>query len=753
MGAKGFRKALPALALLLLLSVVCILIYFTHMNRETLYISHESGIYSGSFDLAFRHFKKGTVFYTTNGHIPEPDTEGTYAYTGPIRLECKEETTTYSFQICCLYDDGTQSEVYRRDYILDPDGAGRFTTTYVVSIAGNEEELFGDEAGIFVRGNRFYEYMEEHPETNVLGDVVPANYHEDIEVPVHAAIFTKDGTQIIDQNCGVKIYGNATRQHNQKSFRLYARYEYDKVNEFSYPFFEDICTQNGKEPIANWQRLSFHNAGTDHDFGYIRSELVDDLARQSGFEDAMGAESVTVYINGKYQGVYWLQNTFDDRYFKEKYGDYNGEMAVCEGTLSVMDVNEAKTDTELQTCKDYNEFVEWIDGADLSDDTNWQRVCDTIDVENFAHYFAIEYYTGNLDWPQNNVKVYRYMCAEGEDYQEGTVFDGRYRFLLFDMDYSFGLFFLDMHGHNVSTQRLKGFMTTDSNATLFRAMMQREEFKDMFSGKVMYLMNEICTRDNVSEKMYNLNVMRYDELKYMIEETTILQGSIWEPWGVGLGGMSDTEAEWGEILTYVEQRPLYIIQELQNELQYGDAYSLSVFTGEGEVLINGMSVGEVYSGSWLEGIPLEVTCSLPVGKTVKGYLINGDYADGSVYRLTHIDGELSGAEIAIQPVIETVDVQSLTVSSYHISDSQDWVVLYNNGTVVLNLSEYALADSEETLSNATLPAMELQPGEKIKVYGKHYTGEMEEKSVQMNFAWNDEEQIYLYHETTGLQTY
>ena len=416
MRKKGVFGALPAIVLLSLCSLVGLILYNIGNHEDSVFISHESGIYSESFELSIKCMKPGKIVYTMNGEKPVLDNENILEYTKPLLLECKEETTTYSFQICCFFSDGTQSEVYKRDFILDLNGKERFTTTYVVSIVGDESKLCGDEEGIFVRGNRFYEYVEQNPDANPLEIKIPANYYVDTEVPVHAAIFTNDGKQIVDQNCGIKIYGFATRQHNQKSFKLCARYDYDDTNEFKYPFFSNIYSKNGNYLIDEWQRLAFHNSGTDHDQAYVRTELIERLAAQAGVDDILDSESVTVYINGKYQGVYWLQNTYDDKYFKEKYGNYLGEMVVCEGTLNCMDVNETSDISQEKFCQDYNEFCEWMRTADMTDDDNWEKVCSTIDIENFAQYFAIQYYIGNLDWPDNNVKVYRYKCAEGEFY-------------------------------------------------------------------------------------------------------------------------------------------------------------------------------------------------------------------------------------------------------------------------------------------------------------------------------------------------
>ena len=750
MKRNGFKRALPLLLMLLAVTAMGVSIYIVNTNKEALVISHESGMYSDSFDLKIHSMRRGTILYTTDGHTPDKEYENVKEYDGPIELICGEDTSTYSFQVCCYYPDGSSSEVYRRDYILDPEGVLRFTTNYVVSITGNEEALFGDEAGIFVRGSQYYEYLEEYPDHNVLGTAIPANYLADIEVPVHAAIFKKGGEQIIDQNCGIKIYGNMTRQHNQKSFRLYARYDYDSVNEFSYPFFPDLYSDVDGTVIDEYQRLSFHNSGNDNDYGYIRTELTGKLARNVGFPDTLTAESVTVYINGKYQGVYWLQNTFDDRYFKEKYGDYEGEMVTAYG--GVCDVYVGEVDSPPHVVADeYNAFCDWVATADMSNDENWKRVCDTIDINNFAQYFAIQYYTGNFDWPHCNVKVFRYMAADGETYTEDGVFDGRYRYLLFDTDYSFGLLFLDIHGPTVRMERLHNYINNTEVTGLFGACVQREEFRNLFVGYVLAMMNETFTQDNVSQVMYEYNLTRYDELRYMIEETDLLKESIWKAWGVGEGGMEDTEVEWGEVVTYAAERPAVVINELQRELDCGPALALNVsLQEEGSIYLGNINVGKVFSGTWMENVLVNIYCELPAGMKVEGYYVNGTYIEGEELNIypTEIAGALQG--LKIEPVISYEEVGDLVIDSYHTDDSMDYIILRNNGTASVLLSEYSITDDSSDYSKGHLSTFELEPGETFTVYGEKYTDAMDENSVQVPFSWNDEEKIYLYHQTMGV---
>ena len=134
----------------------------------------------------------GTILYTTNGEMPTIHNGNAREYTEPIFLPVGEDTTAYSIKFICIYPNKTFSEVYTRDYIIEQNPE-RFTTTYILSLTGSEEALLGYEHGIFVRGRSFDEYMAANPDVDVLGTIIPANYLSDIELPVHAAIFAKDG--------------------------------------------------------------------------------------------------------------------------------------------------------------------------------------------------------------------------------------------------------------------------------------------------------------------------------------------------------------------------------------------------------------------------------------------------------------------------------------------------------------------------------------------------------------------------------
>ena len=744
---KGIRLALPMLFLLTLVSVAGVLFYAYFMQRKTVVISHDSGIYHDAIEVSVETTRTATILYTMNGETPTLDNPNAREYTEPIFLPLGEDTSTYSIKFICIYMDRTFSEVYTRDYIIE-ENPERFTTDYVVSITGYEDSLLGYEEGIFVRGRQYDEFMAANPDVDTLGTVIPANYLSDKEVHVHAAIFTKDGTPVINQNCGVKIYGNITRAKNQKSFRLIARTVYDGVNEFTYPLLPNLVSDNTNTVIDEFQRLSLHNSGNDHGYGFVRTQLIGELARRAGFPDVLVSESATVYVNGVYQGVYWLQNTFDDRYFKEKYGEYNGEIVVCEGTLSKMAQENVENEYEQAAADDYNEFCAWIQDADLQDEENWKRVCDTIDLNNLAQYMAIEYFVDNSDWPNNNVKVYRYACAEGEEYQEGSVRDGRYRYLLYDTDYGMGLKFLGWYGGDVESRRLETLVEIDNNAILFCCLLNRQEFKDLFVNALLCIMNESFSLEEVAPILEEFNEKRYEELRYMVEDTTLLKDSLWES---DDNGMMDIEWEWAEIRYFAENRYKTVVSELDEKWKYGDMVDVAVSLSEqGNIKIGGLDVGQDFDGYWLENCPMEIACETSPGVVITGYNVNSQYAEGTVLNILPKEWAKQGEKIVIEPVVQVNLVESLHIHSYDIDGSDDYVILENNGQTEVLLSDYYITDSKDELSKGSLSEVILQPGEQFIIYGAKYSGECEENSIRLPFSWNGEETVLLVHHSKGI---
>lgn len=745
MKKKGIFRALPVLVMLSIVSAGLIFLSWFYQNKDIVIISHDSGIYTDSFRLSMNTLQPSVIYYTLDGSTPDASGANTHIYSEPIEISMQEETEVYSLQIQCAFEDGQYSPVYTREFIMEKAGVSRYTTQYIVSITGEEEDLLGYEHGIFVRGRQFDEYLAANPDVDITSEVIPANYYSNEEVPVHVTVFSKEGQEIISKNCGVRIYGNVTRAKNQKSFRLYARDIYDGVNEFLYPFFPELVSEETNQVMDEYQRISFHNSGNDNGYAFVRTALVGRLAARAGYPDVLHSESAVVYINGTYQGMYWLQNTYDDKYFKEKYGDYTGEMVVCEGELNRM--LSAKEDTlSNQNCiEEYNAFCQWAREADLSLDENWEIVNNTIDVSNFAKYIAIEYYIGNIDWPANNVKVYRYVSEEG--YEEGTVFDGKYRYLLYDTDYGFGLKFQDQFGYDASSWRLRELCDIQEENSLFACLMQRQEFREEFINTVLVFSQETFAADSVSEALAELCAQKDAELQYAYSQTELYKNSIWESDDRSFAHVAKGHEY---ILEYAQERPDVVLQEMQNVLDTGDAVEVHMSMEEaGTFQIGNMEVGNTYQGYCYEKIPMTITCLMPAGVYVTGYYVGDEYIEGETLQLDPSRWTGKGNVLNIYPVVEHHPEEQLCILEYDIDGSEDYIILGNTGNVALQLSDYAISDSMET-SKGRLPDKTLNPGDTFYVYGRRYTGEMKENGTMVSFSWNDEEPVILTNKYRGI---
>lgn len=718
-------------------------------SQNCLKIFPDSGFYSGDVTVEVKiPSGGGPIYYTVDGRPPLENGSNVKEYTDPIVLHANAEGSAYSLLFFQKSDNGSVLEWEERNYLVL--GEDRFPEAdYVICVQGDEEALFGYEEGIFVRGRRWDEYVAENPDINPRYVLIPANYYEDKEIPVHATIYTGKGDTIVSQECGIKIYGRAARAQNQKSFRLIARYDYDQKNEFSYPFFERLISDKTGDVIQNYQRLSFHNAGQDNGYAFIRNALCNELAGQAGFPDVLTSRSAAVYINGRYQGIYWLENTYDDRYFNEKYGIYQGEMVVCGENMTQMTVSEEQDYLENVCAEEYNFFCTWLREADVNDSLVWKRITETIDVDNLLRYVAIEYYINNYDWPNTNVKVYRYVPEEGEEYQEGTVFDGRYRYLLYDLDYGMGLIFEGWIGRDAYTEVLKDLCDPSQYAMVFAKVMERKECRDAFISEVINLGNISFSKDNVDRTLEELNNSRWNELKYMMEETDILKDSLWSS---DDNSIENVNEELQSIRRFAEDRRARVLTEMMYTWECGALFQVETEdSGEAEVYINGQPVLE--DNWYFAGIPIRISAKAMGGIEVKGYEVNGKYVEGDVVELSANEYLKEDEKLKIVPQYEYVEMESLSIRSFSIRGTQDRIILENTGSVSIHLEDYFLSDSSEKLFRGRLPNVILQPGETITVYGRKYEGEMKEGSFQMDFSWDKEEPVILSHLVEGMVEY
>lgn len=713
------------------------------VQSKKLSVSLESGFYTQSQVVKATAKKGTTIYYTDN--CEEPNKDNSHLYTEPITIPVTDEEQVYVYRFKAYYKDGTESDVITRVYFVGSQVDGRYTTN-VLHITGDPEELYGYEEGIFALGKRYDEYMAANPGAEY-GPDIDANFFlkgEEYERAVHIEYFDSEGNSLLDMNGGIRVHGALTRLKNQKSFRLYARKEYDEQNEFDYPVLSGLISEETGTVAKQHKRLVVRNAGNDNGYAFIRSELVARLASEAGFPDVTQAEPVCVYINGTYQGIYWIENTFDAQYFENRYGEYTGEFVVLEGgdPIKVADEDE----TTQQYVEEYNRLYAEFAAMDMTVDANYEALQQVLDVENYLQYFVIQNYVGNMDWPDNNVKVYRYVAADGK-YTENSVFDGRYRQILYDADYGFGI--LDFLGYNAWTHLLP---TIYEQAPLFAALMEREDCRAIFINETCDLMNGAMSAEHVSEVLEQMHEERAEELYYMLEETNILEGS-WG-WEEDISTHYDiVEESCADIRRFAEERPTHVLNDMIDcfGLDAAQAYTLTLTKDcYSQVQINSLCVEDAeFVGVYMGNVPVDITPVLAKNEVFAYWMVNGEKQEEETVQLTTQD--IVNAEITVELVVEEVEEPVLQIAAVRAKGKSDYIELINLSKEPISTQGYFLSDSED-LYQYSLPNMTIQPGEVRRFYGKNSTDIESLNQLSLNFNIKQGETVSLTHVYDTLET-
>ena len=225
---------------------------------------------------------------------------------------------------------------------------------------------------------------------------------------------------ILQQNIGIRVKGAATRNYPQKSFNIYARKKYGK-STFETDILKNNYYINGKK-ISSYKSLTIRSV-------YDDTRLRDILGRDlfSIREDLTSAEMepIVLFINGEYWGLYLIQENFNDDFIEKNY-------LIPKKNVALAKENGIEEGPEEEITK-FLEFCEEYSKKDLSNKIVYEEIKNYIDIDSLIELYATGIYIGNSDWPGKNDGEWRNM---GEKIEGNKYSDGKWRFIIFDLDYS-----------------------------------------------------------------------------------------------------------------------------------------------------------------------------------------------------------------------------------------------------------------------------------------------------------------------------
>lgn len=486
--------------------------------------------------------KAGYITYTLDGTEP---TETSALYEGPIRLASgtAENPKCHTFRAKAWYEDGTSSDSYVQTYFVADSVTERFST-YVLAVNGDPSELTEGPDGILYEENAL-------------------NRGRDYERKVHLELISAEGETVFAQFAGLRAYGGDSRTFPIKPFKVYARKEYEKgKGTFALSAF-GTPTLDGTGIVEKYDKLVLRNGGDDFQQSGLREELMHRMARDAGFDAYEEVIPTVVYMNGKYYGFFWMHESYCDKYFQYRNGKSKGEYVVLEG--SDVWTYGGKDSIEIAAENEYNQIYGKYSTADLTQDAVFEELNRLVDVNNYLDYMSYNIYIANFDWPNSNFRCFRYYAEDGV-YGTGEM-DGRWRYLIHDMDSAFSTYNAGSKTANAGQENLKEVIADPEHqnySPLLAALLKREDCRQYFLDRMTFYMEEAVTYDRVKSLVDELRAECDAEMPYYydyLQEVRKTNPVIWTY-------IEHREKSINTILLFAQLRPEYMKQQLNELLGY-----------------------------------------------------------------------------------------------------------------------------------------------------------------------------------------
>lgn len=455
-------------------------------------------------------------------------------------------------------------------YFIAPEGAGRYDLP-VVSVATDAAHFFDYESGIYVAGKYADVWVAANPGES-WDDGRPGNYNQrgqDWEKPGHFEYFPGNGDPAYKHDVGLRIHGGWSRAYYRKSLRVYARNAYGSGNTLAYPFFGELPSQgDAGRMITDFRRLILRNSGNDYSLTLYRDALMHDLVK--GFPMAtMAYQPVVHFINGEYWGIINLRERYDQHYLSNHFNLPADDVAILEAW--------AKVDEGLPSDRaQFLDIVAYAQGNDPADAAVYQWLEERVDLDNLAAYYAAQIYFQNTDWPQNNMRFWRY--RKGVYSPDAALgHDGRWRWMLYDTDHGMSMFW-----PNQAENGLRRVMEEagDPISNLFKRLLRNTEFKHKFVNVVADMLNSSFIPAYVGQKV--------DEYNARLSSSRSEHYNRWRS-GTDMGT---------SMKNFANERPAHLLSHTSSQFGLEGTAVLTVNRngGGGKVVVNSLTIDRGLAG-------------------------------------------------------------------------------------------------------------------------------------------------------------
>ena len=535
--------------------------------------SEPSGVYDYNFSLSLDAppVADAHIIYTTNGRFPTPDSALTYNAPIPLNSAAPNVTT---IRARTLLPDGSLSEEVVGTYAM-----GIKTQLPLVSLLAEPDDLWSSERGIFA--NRIMRGAEW-------------------ERPGNITYLDENGRFGFNEAVGLRLHGQGSSFTDKKSLRLYFRREYG-VGRLNYPLFPE-------NNVPSYDRLVLHNGGQDNalfaaNWTLMRTQLMAKLAQDMETYTTNNLP-VLLFLNGELYGIYHLRERVDETFFQDHY-DIDA--------AQILNSPHLDSDQPPQIA-DWWALEEYAAEHDLADPEHYAYILSQIDVDNMIDHYILQMYAVNTDCPHKNDIIFR-----------GSDPLARWRWFLWDLDYSFGLQPVSSLDFVMATWVMDPEHTHVEAATiLIRNLWDNPEFRNRFLVRTADLLNTTLAPENVTKQLADVEGARENDIGYEVAR-----------WGSSGNWYASVQ----QMHTFAQQRPDRMRQYFVDGFGLPGTAVLTLnppAAGKGTIILNDtLSPTLPYTGDYFLDTTIAITAVPDSGYQLTGWELNGEIVDGETAVLHH----------------------------------------------------------------------------------------------------------------------
>jgi len=521
----------------------------------------------------------------------------------------------------------------------------------VISISMNPEDLWNYYTGIYVLG----------PNAQADNPNFGANFWEDWEKACHIELFEPSGNRQVDQDAGVKIFGNWSRANPQKSLVIHARKGYDHEN-IKYKLFDD-------RPFDEFKSIVLRNSGNDWNNTMFRDGLMTSLT--VGMEmDQMAYRPSIVFLNGVYWGIQNIREKIDENFLAS---NNNG---VDPDKVNLLENNGVVLEG---SANDWWTMYNFVENNSMMSEPNYIKVTSQLDISSFIDYYATQVFYYNGDWPGNNIR-----------YWKTTDTNSKWRYIIFDTDFGLGLYSKSPTYNALAAATAtngSGWPNPPWSTLLLRKLLENNGFRNRFVNRFADLMNSTFLADNINKAI--------EEKKNAIYSEIGLHLNRWN--GTSLSGwLSNVQV----MKSFVTSRPYNVFIHIQDKFGFQLPQRINVLAdaNQGAVQLNTLKLKTFpWTGSYFQEVPITLTAIPNAGyRFVKWEGVTANSNSPTITVSPKSKMEIRAVFESDGSQYGNIVINEISFNNDALPDPGDWIEIYNRGGSDIDLSGWLLTDSDTT---------------------------------------------------------